>query len=130
MESFKYYIKIDINFNLKEQVNLISPFDKEWSFFNFSPISSVSNFKNEHTDEDENNCLKKIIIKKNIGKLIGFGGDTISKIRRENKDVIIKINGSNNENYNREVILSGSSNSINNIINEIKTILGTENVIY
>lgn len=121
MESFKYFLNIDITKLLLEEENNINInlLKKQ----NFESLFFFENNDYYNTDK------KKIIIKKNIGKLIGFGGLTISKLRKDNKDITIKINGSNNEYYNREVIFIGPIEKINNIICEIKKIIGDDNII-
>lgn len=114
MESFKYYINIDIintlnNNNINNNPIKNVYLNNEWSLFQ--------------------KIEKTIIIKKNIGKLIGYFGETISKLRNDNKDIIIKINSSYDGNCNRKVLLYGSKDNINNAISQIILIMGRDNVI-
>lgn len=110
MEAFKYYMAIDLKSNDKKDKIKIN-YVENWSLFN--------------------NIEKKLIIKRNIGKLIGFGGLNICKFRNDNKDIVIKIiNKTETDQLNyREVFLYGTIESINNAIIQIKEIIGEDNII-
>ncbi len=118
MEAFKYYMNFNLqnsNTNIEKTNDINSTLDtikyvENWSLFTANQ--------------------KKIVIKKNIGKLIGYSGETISKLRSNNKNLIIKINNQINKSQNREVYLIGEDKNINNVIEEIKKIIGKENIIY
>jgi hypothetical protein len=75
-----------------------------------------------------------LILKTSSGSYSVMDKDTIlekiNKIRQNNKNLIITIGGSKNDNNNREIILYGPDRCIKDVIIQIKSIMGEENVIY
>ena len=153
MESFRYFLNIDINKTINitnkntnnitnKNTNNIVNDNTNVTVNNNTNVTvndniinekSIDNYKNNYEDWSFfHNQEKKIIIKRNIGKLIGYCGDTITQIRKKNSNIIIKIQKSNecNSNVNREIILYGPQTGLKNVISEFKSIIGEENLVY
>lgn len=129
MESFKYFMKFDI-FNESNKNNFVINKNNNVIYNNNFVIHNNNVIKYQQDWSLFYNQEKKIIIKKNMGKLIGYNGDTIRQIRKNNNNTIIKIPSCKyNSNYNREIILFGPSIELQNTILEIKSIIGQENII-
>lgn len=155
MESFRYFLNIGIDKTINENDITKNAITKNVITKNviaknvIAKNNITNNITNKNTtniedkenaNDDQINSVewslfhnqeKKIIIKRNIGKLIGYSGDTIRRIRKKNSNIIIKIEKSSECcNANREIILYGPQTGLKNVISEFKLIIGEENLVY
>ncbi len=120
MTSFKYFFPI-----------ILKPQNKQFHSMNkisckFGCIGQErQNLPIHLRKEKEKEKEKEIYISNNnIGRIIGYKGERINKLRKlTNAKIIISNNNDNNYNRNRKITIIGFENEINQIENEIIKLL-------